>query len=122
MSALHQRRGSRPITPPLTITSRTSGAEVTLGVAGEIDLATSATLDLALDDAEQRQPRRIVLDLSELEFIDSSGLKVLCQAHERAEGEGHVLVLSNVPAATRRLFAITGIDALLAATVPERAA
>ncbi len=106
-----------PGTPPLLkIDRQATEGRVSLAVGGEVDLNTAPALERALEDAERLLPRRIVLDLSKLEFIDSSGLHVLCQAQRRAEGSGHTLVLANVPAYTQRLFGLTGINALLLVT------
>ena len=61
---------------------------------------------------------RVVLDLSELEFMDSTGLRVLLRARAAAE-EGHwEIVLRNVPPNIRRLFDMTGVHDALPAEAP----
>ena len=55
---------------------------VVVGVAGEIDVATAPELERALADAGAE--KRVVLDLSECQFIDSSGLRTLLGARSAA--------------------------------------
>jgi anti-anti-sigma factor len=78
---------------------------------GELDLATSGQVELVLDVAAATRARTIVLDLSELEFIDSSGLKVILAAHQRL---GRRLILLRGPHRVHRLFELTGLDTRVA--------
>ena len=68
--------------------------------AGELDLGTVPRFDRALIDAESRGPQRIVIDLGRLAFMDSSGLRALLAARDRASERAHGLVL--VPGTPRR--------------------
>lgn len=97
----------------LTIEHRTDEGSVTLSVHGEIDLASAPLLEQDLEDVERSSPRRIVLDLAALDFIDSTGIHLLIKAQRRADSNGHGLILTNIPPHARRLFRITGIDAQL---------
>lgn len=92
----------------LTIDNRGEPEGVTLIVGGEIDLASAPTLERALREAEDSRPRRIVLDLAALEFIDSTGIWVLFRAQQRATAAGHALAVTRVPANAQRLFSLTG--------------
>jgi anti-anti-sigma factor len=82
-------------------------------VGGEIDLATGPALRDAL--AEQMgHGQAVVLDLSGVTFIDSSGLAVLIEAVTAAKVDGWSLgVVSNLPPAVRRLLELTGLEAVL---------
>ena len=95
----------------LTIQRRNEADRVVLTIRGEIDRASGATLARELHAAERPLLRRLVLDLAALDFIDSTGIHVLLHAQGRAESNGHVLVLTNVPANAQRLFGLTGLDA-----------
>lgn len=82
-------------------------------VRGDLDLSTSPELGEALlreiDDG-----KAVVLDLSGVTFIDSTGLNTLIRAFRASESNGGMLALSpNVPAQVSRVFQITGLDALL---------
>lgn len=93
----------------LTIDSRINSDGVTLLIEGEIDLASAPALERELREAESSMPRRIVLDLTALEFIDSTGIWLLFRAQERATAAGHTLALTRVPAQAQRLFSLTGV-------------
>ena len=85
---------------------------ITLFVGGEIDLQTAPALEQALLDAERARPRRIVLDLGGVGFMDSTGIHQLLASHERAAANGHTIAFRHVSGFTRRLFALSGADAL----------
>jgi len=61
-----------------------------VGVQGEIDLVTSPYLGQALNEVRRRN---ILMDLTGAEFIDSSGVSVLCQSHYRQRQDGRELTL-----------------------------
>src|SRR6516162_6475549 len=103
----------------LTIQRRNEADRVVLTICGEIDMASGATLARELYAAERPLLRRLVLDLAALDFIDCTGIRVLLQAQERADNNGHVLVLANVPATAQRLFSLTGLDAHLVIQLPR---
>jgi len=86
------------------------GAEgvVTLRPAGELDIASAPRLERALLD-DRAPGDRVVLDLAELEFIDSTGLRVIVRAVEASRTGGWELTLRQGPTAVRRVFEITGV-------------
>ena len=61
----------------LSVSVEVDGDAVKLAPRGEMDLATADVVDRELQKAEASDARRIILDLSGVEFIDSTGLKVL---------------------------------------------
>ena len=84
----------------------------TLRPTGELDIATAPRLEQAL--AERVVPgERLVLDLGDLQFIDSTGLRVIVRAVETARVRGCELRLRHGPPAVRRVFELSGVgDAL----------
>jgi anti-sigma B factor antagonist len=76
-------------------------------VAGEVDIATAPDLERTLLAAEARG-RVVVLDLRELDFIDSSGVHVIITAHHRARQRGCRLALVRGPECVDRVFTLTG--------------
>jgi len=68
---------------PAEIQTQQDGDSVTITVHGEIDLSTADDLDAAIRDAEDTEIGQIVVDLSDLAFLDSSGLSVLLKASVR---------------------------------------
>ena len=84
----------------------------TLALAGELDLANAETLSAQL---EQTKDGELVLDLSELEFIDSTGIALLVAMHRRLNpggAERFRLIASGIPA-VQRVMTLTGLDAEL---------
>ena len=79
------------------------GTLVTL--TGELDFASGSELATVLAGLAGR-PHRIVVDLSRLEFVDSSGVKLLVSAARSAESAGGGLVLVSPTASVRRVFEI----------------
>ncbi|HSD23517.1 MAG TPA: STAS domain-containing protein [Solirubrobacterales bacterium] len=103
--------GSRDLTgKPAEIRTQRDGDSLTITVCGEIDLSTADDLDGAIRDAEDdREIGRIVVDLSDLAFLDSSGLSVLLKASLRSREDGNRL--SFVPSKheiVTSLIALTG--------------
>ena len=89
-------------------TRRTAGT-VTVEPHGEIDLATVGDLDDALRAAEARGPASIVVDLSAVSMLDSTGLRCLVSAHERSLEAGRELLIRAGTARLRRLFEAAGL-------------
>jgi anti-sigma B factor antagonist len=82
-------------------------------VRGEIDIATVPSLERTLDTAIRTSTGAFVLDLSEVEFIDSSGLNVLLRARALLAREDRALAVVCPPGPVRRLFEVAGIVDLL---------
>ena len=80
----------------------------------EIDITNAPDLRSALLAAAADRPGRVVADLTRTRFCDSSGLHTLLAAHKRAQAEGGELRLVMPSAAVLRVFAITGIDRMIA--------
>lgn len=93
------------------IESRNGVARVAL--RGELDTATAPLLEESLAPLESNGFTSIMLDLRDLKFLDSSGLRVLLAASERAETNGHRLLLVGATPGARRLFELTGTQFLI---------
>lgn len=81
-----------------------------VAVAGEIDLFTAPELKAALSDALESGRNRIVVDLSETTFLDSTALGVLIGAVKRLRSRDGVLTIVNTDANIAKTFEITGLD------------
>ena len=97
---------------PLTFhTTLTSAGDALIALTGELDLSGAAPLDEEIDRlVAQDGVRRVVVDLRELEFMDSSGLRLVALAERRLGAAGRELVLVRGPEAVQRVFAITRMD------------
>ncbi|MEU3401255.1 stage II sporulation protein AA (anti-sigma F factor antagonist) [Streptomyces filamentosus] len=85
------------------------GRTAVLAVAGELDMETAGRLQERLTEQFGAGRRRLVLDLSALDFMDSSGLNVLIQAVNEARETGGDLYLAAPTPAVRRILEITGV-------------
>jgi anti-anti-sigma factor len=80
---------------------------VLLVLAGELDLAAAPELRRHLDEPAQGGVRRVVLDLADVQFMDSSMLKELLRANHELREAGATLVLAAPQPPVRRLFELT---------------
>lgn len=84
--------GSRDLAgKPAEIRTQRDPDSLTITVCGEIDLSTADDLDGAIRDAEDAEIGQIVVDLSDLAFLDSTGLSVLLEASLRNREDGNRL-------------------------------
>lgn len=77
-------------------------------LSGEIDLATVSELEQALEGHLASGPALLVLDLREVTFLDSSGLRLLLRLDERQRDAGARMVLVRGNRRVRRVFELTG--------------
>ncbi|MEA2361788.1 MAG: anti-sigma factor antagonist [Thermoleophilaceae bacterium] len=83
---------------------------VHVALVGELDLSTVAKVQEELRRVEASSPPTLVVDLSKLTFLDSTGLRCIVTADERARSEGRRIVIVRGPNAVQRVFAITRLD------------
>lgn len=84
-----------------------------LSVAGEIDLFTAPDVKRAASEAIDSGARRIVIDLTDTRFLDSTGLGVLIGIAKRVRPAGGDVAIVNTETTTASTFAITGLDGVL---------
>lgn len=97
-------------TGPLTVSDeRTPDGGCVLYISGELDAHSSPQLARHLERLQSGGERTVRIDLHNLGFVDSSGLRVLIRAHRSYEEAGGELRLSNPSSAFRRLVEITGL-------------
>ena len=80
---------------------------------GELDLATTKLLEKQLHELRSAGFDRVVLDLRELTFIDSSGIRVVVAEHQFAQESEHAFSLICGPPAVQRALEICGLLGLL---------
>jgi anti-sigma B factor antagonist len=83
----------------------------------EIDPASSAAFRAEVEAAVLRAPDtggEVVLDFTDVEFIDSTGLTVLIDAHRTLGDQDRTLTVANAAPHIRRLFVVTGLEQFLA--------
>jgi anti-anti-sigma factor len=100
--------------PQLTLTVHSNGQGVVLTVGGEVDLATAPQLHAKLMDlAEIGEASSIMVDLTPVAFMDSTGLTVLLAAHQHAQAGGRSIRLICPAGPVRRVFRMTGAEQVL---------
>ena len=78
--------------------------------AGAIDLHVSPEVRAALREIIDQKPKRLVVDLSQVPYVDSSGLAVLIGAKQELEAEGGVFLLAGAQEAVRTILESARLD------------
>jgi anti-anti-sigma factor len=83
---------------------------VHMALMGELDLSSVAKVQEELRRIEAKSPATVVVDLSKLSFLDSTGLRCIVTADERAREQGRRIVIVRGPDAVQRVFTITRLE------------
>ena len=94
----------------LSLETREEGQQVRIALEGELDLSSALTFDEEIRRAEERKPETLVIDLSGLKFLDSTGLRLIMSAHARAKTRGHRLAIVEGGQAVQRIFRMAGVN------------
>ena len=94
----------------LVLESRTESGWGVLAVKGEVDLYTSPQLKDKVTEIIEQGQSRIVIDLTDVGFMDSSGLGVLVTALKRARERDGTLALVAPEGSVHKVLTITGLD------------
>ena len=81
-----------------------------LSLKGEIDLHVSPSITASLNERIDKKPERLVVDLSDVSYIDSAGLAALIQAMQKVEGYGGKFMLAGLQETVRSIFEISRLD------------
>ena len=101
----------------LSLQVRSDGPScVVIAVAGEIDLATAPQL---ADCLREHQDTDVIVDLSQVSFLDSSGINALVQAYRRLRGQGRSLRAAHEQDHVRAVLKASGVDGYLHADAPD---
>jgi anti-anti-sigma factor len=94
----------------LTIVTRAERDRAILELHGELDLAGAPLLAAELQRAQVARAGAVVLDLQNLQFIDSAGLRVILAEHEDATERGQEFALTKGSPQVQRLLAVAGVS------------
>ena len=86
----------------------TVNGSVVVRLAGELDLYNAEEIRAALARAIEASPRRVVVDLADVEFVDSTALGVLIEARSKLGRDGLALAAPQLD--TRRTLQVSGLD------------
>jgi anti-sigma B factor antagonist len=101
---------NRPMT--LDVNSHRDGDAGVVVAAGEIDLTSSEQLRTVLQETEAGEPAHVVIDLRQVDFIDSTGLSVLVGAANKERDTGRTIDLV-AHGHVRELLRVTGLDTIM---------
>ena len=94
----------------LGISTEARPDDIFVALSGDLDIATAADLERTIADAQAGECDSVTIDLRGLEFIDSTGLRVLLAANVAAERLGQRLVLVRGPEPVDRVFRIALLE------------
>ena len=94
----------------MEIKTKTEGTQLTIAVSGRVDTVTAPELEAGLKFGEATC---VVLDLGEVPYMSSAGLRVLLTAHKIMLGKGGELKIANVQSSVKEVLDITGFSSIL---------
>jgi anti-sigma B factor antagonist len=93
----------------LRVGVRSHADAVVMALDGELDLASAQLLEGEMQRAEVAGATTVVLDLRELQFVDSTGLRMIFSAHSLARERGQEFAVTRGSEQVQRLLAITRV-------------
>ena len=95
--------------PAFDVTVTRDGETVTVAVHGEVDLSTCETLEKALSEAMVTPAARVVVDVDEVGFLDSTGVRALIAGWRQAEARQLSFEVRNASPQLLKIFRVTGV-------------
>jgi anti-anti-sigma factor len=99
---------SEAIENPLIVRKAVEGDQTFVEVTGEVDAASADILRNAIFEVIDSGQPRVIVDMTDVSFMDSSGLRVLIAGYKAAEQAGGALIVRNPSDVVTRLLEITG--------------
>jgi anti-anti-sigma factor len=97
-------------TEQLTVAVSHEAGRQVVAVAGELDAHSAEVLQGPLMELTHAPGARVVVDVSDVSFLDSSGLRVLILAHKEVTGQGGEFCLRGASGAVDRILAAAGLS------------
>jgi anti-anti-sigma factor len=97
----------------VTVPESTGAAYTVVALTGEVDATNSEELYGVLESVVLQLPRLLVVDLSELTFMDSTGLRMLLRSSRELDQQGGVLALASPQVSVARVLQLTRADQLI---------
>ncbi|MBO1415893.1 STAS domain-containing protein, partial [Streptomyces sp. FH025] len=99
---------------PIGLATARAGTTATVRVSGELDLDTAARIAPRLVRSLHGAGQALALDLSDLQFCDSSGVNLFLRLDRLSRTEGKQLRLQHIPAQPARVLRLLGVQHQLA--------
>lgn len=103
----------KPGVAPLTTSVTDHDSYIVMELAGEVDMTSMVALESLLREETRKEPGLLIIDLSELRFMDSSALQVILRAHRALAANGGVLALVNPRHIVARILRMTEADQIV---------
>ena len=100
----------------LTVRQSDEGAQVRVVLDGELDLSNAAILEMALTEAIESE-KKVLIDLTRLEFLDSTGVALIVKMLGRSDAE-RFSFLPSKSSGVCRLLSLTGLDERMVLSSP----
>ncbi|HZN72459.1 MAG TPA: STAS domain-containing protein [Micromonosporaceae bacterium] len=97
----------------LTVQSEQQGGVAVISVAGELDMATAPQLQARITELLENGQSRLVFDLTELSFCDSTGLSIFVRAKNNCDAAGGAVRLAAPQRGVRRILEVSGLVEVL---------
>ena len=110
-TAMRRQSWRQDRTAPMDISEETRGGVLVVTASGRLDSNTAGVLQAVLPTRVQSNPATI-LDLAEMAYVSSAGLRVLLIAAKAARSNGHRLVLTGLSDSVREVFDISGFTTI----------
>jgi anti-anti-sigma factor len=101
--------GPNDLEAALTVVRELQPDAVVLVLRGELDITTLPAAQRGVEAAEREAPPAMVIDMSQLAFVDSSGVRLVLLAEENARVAGRRLAVRLGTGPARRVFAVLGL-------------
>ena len=98
------------------LSTETKGSSALVTIRGDLDIQVVDQVTEALTEIESGEPELLVIDLSRLSFMDSSGMGAVAAAHVRALEAGRRFALVRPPGGVRQAFDRTRLDEVITIT------
>ncbi len=95
----------------MTVNKELNGSELVISVSGRIDTTTAPTLEGEIKDSLDGV-QKLVLDIAEVEYVSSAGLRVFLSTHKTMSKQGS-MVVKNVSESVKEIFEVTGFADIL---------
>lgn len=97
----------------MTVQKNTDGNKITFNVAGRLDTTTSPDFEKEIKDSVTDNISEVNIDMKELEYISSSGLRVLLSLHKMMMAKNGSLLILNPNEIVLEVFEVTGFSDIL---------
>ncbi|MEN6521981.1 MAG: STAS domain-containing protein [Armatimonadota bacterium] len=103
--------------PPFEVLKSFEDGSSILHIRGELDFGTAGVLQDALTQVLEEDVAHLILNMEDVTFLDSEGVKILLQAHRKVSDRGGVMSIRNCSQFVQNVFEILGLQQYLEISV-----